>query len=130
MTSHWQDPRARGLWTGPAYQPPTPQPPTNNDVGNRLSRVEVHLWYATEERRRIEAESLARAADNTRVLTNLVDRVETIEASHATVSTLATWIPSALKTIAAILIFALVLSGRLTGDVAKMFLSALGLSTG
>lgn len=130
MADHWIDPRSRGLWSGPAYHPPQPQPPSNNNVSARLSAVEIHLYYAVEERKRIEAEALARAADNTRILTDIVDRVEVMESSHATVSMVASWAPWVVKWLASVVIFAVLIGGRLSGDGGKAVLAVLGLASG
>lgn len=130
MADHWMDPRSRGLWRGLAYHPPQPQPPSSNNVSSRLSAVEIHLYYAVEERKRIEAEALLRAADNTRIITDIVDRVEVMESSHATISMVITWAPWAIKWLASVVIFAILIGGHMTGGGGKAVLAVLGLAAG
>ena len=63
MTDHWTTPEARGIYRAPESVPPLPQHHTSNDYGSRLARMEEHVNFAAHNMRRVEADSMRRAAD-------------------------------------------------------------------
>jgi len=130
QASHWIDPRARGLHHGPAHQPPQPRPVGSNDLASRLAQVEIHIWYATQDRHRMEQEGLARGLDNATKIDGLEDRLQKLEAHHSLTMAVWVWAPKLLAYAGAVLLFALVISGKMTVDQAKTILPALGLSGG
>ena len=127
---HWAHPTTRGVYDTPAHHPPPPMPATSNDLGSRVARLEVHSYHATIDRQRIERESLTRGQDLLGMVTALESRLRVVEAITATISTLSTWLPKLLRFIGAIILFALLLSGRMTIEGVKPFLQALGFPSG
>lgn len=111
---HWEDPHRRGVYLGMAHQPPYPQPPQNNDLPNRVARLEAHQWHETQDRRRIETESLQRGVDVVAKITAMDTRIQSIERHIGVISSLSRWLPAILKYSLAVFLFGLVMSGKLS----------------
>ena len=127
---HWIDPRERGLHHGPAHQPPQPRLAESNNLATRIAQIEVHLWYATQDRYRAEQEGIARGLDNAGKIATLADRIQALEGHHTVSTAFWVWTPKLLAYAGAILIFALVISGKMTIEQARTFLPVLGLPSG
>lgn len=130
---HWTDGRLRGYGMSPV----NPMPPGYNDISSRTARLEVHIHHMTDNIHRVEIESLQRGRDlmgeviaiRTEVA-SLRESLRPINDHIGTTKILASWLPPALKFLAAAILFGLVVSGRLSADLVKPFLGVLGLPTG
>lgn len=122
---HWTG-QHRGTRPLPNY----PQPPTTNDLSSRVSRLEVHQWHTHADLDRIESESLRRGLDLAAEVRGISVKMEALESHIGTARTLAKWLPSALRYLAAIILFALLIAGKLSIAEIKTLLPVVGLPTG
>lgn len=110
--------------------PPYPQPPGNNDLSSRVSRLEVHQWHTAQTLERIEHESLMRASDLKAGVDGMQEKLSQIHDHIGTARTVAGWLPAILRYLAAVILFGLLLAGKISVEGLKPFLAVLGLPTG
>jgi hypothetical protein len=131
---HWTDPKSRGVYDHPAAAPPRPAHYAANDLGARLARQEEHTYYAAIDRVRIENESRMRAMDLAAGIDSLDTRISLMEQELHTRRAIwrLTGIFGAsagvfMKYLLAVILGALVLSGKASIDAAKAIAIWLGL---
>lgn len=144
MADHWNTPEARGIYGHPASHPPIPQHRSSNDIGARVARIEEHQQFSAHDMRRIEQESMRRAADIVAWMSSQIGslghRVTTLENSELTQTARrqAIWdlfkttgngvalVVGFLKWSSVAAVAYLLITGKITVEAAKVLLGAVG----